>query len=76
MANCLDNLTDYLAAHLGEPLAPPLVEEAERILIEPKLVQDGSVHIAQVKGIFDRTQADVIFQRGCRTVCVLAADLA
>ena len=49
----LHDLRDHVAAHFRQALAPPLVQETQRILIEPHLVQNRRVHIAQMIRIFD-----------------------
>lgn len=46
--------------HFGDALAPALVHEAERVLIQPKLVQHGGVDIAEVVGLVYGTEADIV----------------
>ena len=46
--------------NLGDTLAPALMHEAERILIQTKLVQHGGVDIAEVVRLVDCTEADIV----------------
>src|SRR5690349_19436986 len=54
----LDDFRDDLAANFGEPLPAPLVHEAERVLVQPELIQDGRVDVAEVVRLLGSAQAD------------------
>ena len=49
----LEQLLDHFAADLGQPLFAPLVQVAQRVLIQPELVQDRGVDVAEVDAGFD-----------------------
>ena len=44
--------------HFSEPLFPPLMHEAERVLIQAELVEDRRVNVAEVVWFLDRLQTD------------------
>ena len=46
-----NDLGDGVAFDFGEALAPSLMHVTQRVLIEPKLMQDGGVDVAEVHGI-------------------------
>src|SRR5215467_14378762 len=54
------NSSDDLTLDLRQPFATPLVQIRERILIEAELVKDRGVDIAQMMGVLDGSQTDLV----------------
>ena len=55
-----DDLADDLAFDKRQPFVPTEVWVGQLVLIEPQLMQDRGVDIAEVIGALDGSQADVI----------------
>src|SRR4051794_38538432 len=53
-----DDLLDHLALDEGEPLVAAQVGIGEAVLVEPELVEDRGVDVAEVVGTLDCVQAD------------------
>src|SRR5438132_9539503 len=54
------DLLHYVSVNFREPFFTALMQIAKRILIQPELIEDGGMNVAQVAGIFDSVQADGI----------------
>src|SRR5947209_48999 len=49
----LDDLPDHLSLHKCQPLVAPQMRVRQLILLQPKLMQDRRVNVAEVHGILD-----------------------
>src|SRR5262245_30084662 len=52
------NLLDHLPVDRRQPFLAPQVQVAEPVLVEPQLLQDGGVNVAEVVPVLDGVQAD------------------
>src|SRR4029079_8793585 len=52
------DLPDHLAVDEGQPLLAPEVRVTQPVLVEPELVQDRRVDVAEVTALLHRVQAD------------------
>src|SRR2546423_1522012 len=57
-----DNFLDHLALDEGQPLITSEVRIGEPLLVQPELVQNRRVQIAEVTGLFDCPETDRV---GC-----------
>src|SRR5437763_522581 len=58
MACSLEDLPHDLALDEGQPLVTPQVRVGQPVLVEPELVEDGRVDVAEVVRALDGPQAD------------------
>src|ERR1051326_2382867 len=55
-----NNLTDHVPEYLGQTFLATLMQIAQGLLIQPELMQDGGVYVAEMMWIHRRPQPDII----------------
>ena len=55
-----DDLLDHLPFDESQPLVPPEVRVCELVLVEPQLMKDRRVNVAEMVATFDRVQTDCV----------------
>lgn len=60
LARRLKQLVNDLAANVGQAFFATIVQDSQHVLVQPQLLENGRVQIANVAGTLNRSQADFV----------------